>query len=363
MGINPRRFLWPLPEHLLCPSCKTTLDDAAYICEGRHIFCSPCLIEKGYCGKCEGSALCFKSATEIIEELGEYWVRCIDPKCSWAGPLKDEKAHCSACEFRLVLCELCGHPMRHNERADHLSKTCPETRTVCERGGENCGGVGRGIFYRKDSAIHDSVCAKFACRIPGCPTRTSLADLTAHESTCFAIRRGIVSCHQSALGHQNDAKIHHANASLLTNLLSELPLTSFKSKSDQDLVVKAKSLYPRPLEYPVSSEYLLRSLPPQVPITPITPAQSTGGGGAGGFDSQHGFNSIHPSSDRSMSQPASSASLAAGLSHGSVEVESPGLDLANEEGEEGSALKKRKLGKVGTGELKEEPSRQVSFSA
>jgi hypothetical protein len=65
------------------------------------------------------------------------------------------------CDFRVVVCELCQGSMRHNERAKHLSQVCPETRVVCCRGGENCGGNGRGIFYRKNSSDHDNICSNY----------------------------------------------------------------------------------------------------------------------------------------------------------------------------------------------------------
>ncbi|GAA5964748.1 hypothetical protein JCM3765_002542 [Sporobolomyces pararoseus] len=185
--------------------------------------------------------------------------------------------------------------------------------------------------------------------------RERTARLSSHEATCVQLRRGVVSCHQLALSHQHSSKIHHANASLLTTLLFELPTASFASKSDKELVV-----YPQALDYPVPSEHLIRSLPPQVPITPITPAQSDGGGG-GGTDSHQKLNAIQLPAARSMSRPSSSTSLTETASTNSVKADYPAADIEGQDGEQ-SALRKRKLGKVGIEEAKEERPRHVSCS-
>ncbi|GAA5849256.1 hypothetical protein JCM3766R1_002313 [Sporobolomyces carnicolor] len=277
MGINPRRFLWELPQHLLCPTCKTTLDEGVFVCESRHAFCKPCLYEKGSCPICAGNSLSLHPATDIIDEVGEHWVRCIDPKCSWIGAAKDEKAHTAICEHRVVLCQLCQVPMRQHELAGHLGKVCPEARVVCDHGGEDCGGTGKGIFRRRDGSVHDALCSKFACRLTGCTTRTSLANLAAHEAECLQLRQALVSASQLVGHHQNACKIHHANATVLVDVLAKISRTwpSSINEKEQALIGRATALYPKILELPFASDFVLQpgaATSTRVPLTPVTPS-------------------------------------------------------------------------------------------
>ncbi|GAA5894681.1 uncharacterized protein JCM6883_002176 [Sporobolomyces salmoneus] len=275
MGISPRRFLYTLPPHLLCPTCETTLDEGVSVCKARHVFCPPCLEQAGCCSICHETSPNFEPASETIAAVGEQWLRCIDPLCDWVGAQKAEKAHSALCEYRVVLCNLCQTAMRHHELADHLSQVCPEAVTVCEHGGEDCGGQGKGVYYRKDVALHDSICSRFACRLNGCKTRTSLSNLAIHERECFQLRQALFSAAHLLKSQQTAAATHHANASALTAIVCKLPRSTLTS-GEQQFFDQAIALYPQAVNHSTNSELRLESgsvLVAQTPITPITPSK------------------------------------------------------------------------------------------
>jgi hypothetical protein len=147
-------------------------------------------------------------------------------------------------------------------------------------------------------------------------------------------------------------RIHHANASLLAEILSKIPCSASTIKTDQDLITKSKILYPQVLQFPVFSEFLLDSLPRPTtatePITPITP--TSGGVGGGGEDGpvETETNALKPtrrssrSANRSISQPLITSDLATRhFDDHNEDVSSKGV--VEEEKSQGSVSKKRKL--------------------
>ncbi|GAA5873383.1 hypothetical protein JCM16303_001110 [Sporobolomyces ruberrimus] len=314
--MDPRRFIWSLPEHLVCPGCKMALEEGVYACQVGHAACRACLEKKGECLTCREPVPKdseFEPATDLIEMIGEYWIRCGESKCRWAGPAKDEKAHRSTCGFRSSLCEGCGSSLVESERLNHFLKECPETRVTCPRGGKDCGGVGRGSCKRKDAFEHDSVCANFSCRLKNCPTRTTLENLSSHEPACHALRHALSSAIQSSSYFQHFSNIHHANASRLSHVLSQLSNSSTLNPNEHYDVVRSKVLHPRLLDYPVESEFLIVPGVPSTttstmmakgPITPITPGTGGNEGGGGG-----GGNVSTGASSQSVSSSFSSTTL------------------------------------------------------
>ncbi|GAA5853908.1 hypothetical protein JCM5353_008652 [Sporobolomyces roseus] len=275
MGLSPLRFVWTLPDELLCPVCKGVLDDAVYVdtCQDQHPVCPACLQKRlatpqGLsCPVCsdsvEGTSIFIASDTRKV--VGEHLIRCVESRCSWVGPQHSEQDHKSACEFRQIPCAFCHQVLPHDDMFVHL-QNCAEATVQCGYGGKDCGGKDRGVFRRNESELHTLFCTNLPCSTPGCKTRSTLANIREHQTQCLEVRRYIFRL-------EHTSKIHHSNASLLATFvhrLADSPVISTIEGGSQ-WVKLAKTLYPDPLKYGGENDGTLGALPSGVSVKSIQP--------------------------------------------------------------------------------------------
>ncbi|TNY24177.1 hypothetical protein DMC30DRAFT_435541 [Rhodotorula diobovata] len=123
-------------------------------------------------------------------KLKQYTFSCrhADAGCSWKGKVTKENEHATKlCRFRFLTCLACGEQYRAGFRNEHLD-VCSGAIVVCPHGGRDClGPRDSGTYARRDANKHaNELCPNKPCgNLPFCRTRTTAANLLAHEAACI----------------------------------------------------------------------------------------------------------------------------------------------------------------------------------
>ncbi|GAA5892334.1 hypothetical protein JCM8208_001514 [Rhodotorula glutinis] len=189
-GVDPARFTTPFPEYLRCARCKYVALPPRVICADEHLLCVPCLGDAREenpfptCPSCRKRIRKNAPASCILERaIDSFMYTCKRSDCDWTGSIYDYSPHVrDECLFRPIPCRVCDHAVRFKDEADHIQKRCPLAvvkcpRRLCSSGGE---------IPRNEFAAHEKVCSMERCVVAGCPTRTTKANMPAHEAACMA---------------------------------------------------------------------------------------------------------------------------------------------------------------------------------
>ncbi|BGP05173.1 hypothetical protein OF846_000975 [Rhodotorula toruloides] len=219
MGLGVERFTTQLPEHLHCFVCLDVSYPPVIVCALEHQMCESCATElrksssKGKCPMCAQTMLDPVRTSGVLKRaIEDYEVTCRYTGCKWVGCLLDEPTHAKSCDFREIPCALCKTPYQHSRSVQHML-VCPEEVVLCPQGGKRCARKKRCELEKHLSDF----CGQWQCRVvQGCDTRTSLANLPAHEKTCADAAARIAKL-EEALSERNETL-----ATILTELRAKL---------------------------------------------------------------------------------------------------------------------------------------------
>ncbi|BGO98350.1 hypothetical protein NBRC10513v2_002745 [Rhodotorula toruloides] len=236
MGLGVERFTTPLPEHLHCFVCLDVSYPPVIVCALEHQMCESCATElrksssKGRCPMCAKTMLDPVRTSGVLKRaIEDYKVTCRYTGCKWVGCLLDEPTHAESCDFREIPCALCKTPYAHSRSAEHMA-VCPEEFVACPQGGKRCPRKKR---CELDKHLSD-YCGQWQCRVvQSCNTRTTFANLPAHEKGCADSTARIAKLEQ-ALSQRNET---------LTTILAEL-------RAKLDSLDPAKHASPTSFDWP-----------------------------------------------------------------------------------------------------------------
>ncbi|BGO88736.1 hypothetical protein JCM10020v2_000354 [Rhodotorula toruloides] len=170
MGIPLDRFKfsWEVQDFVKCAGCRQVAYEPYFICPNEHVKCAACIQPP---------------AAPIVGAVAA------PPP---AGPVA---ANCGVCS-RALLAQPRPSPLLkrtieartiiYSQLSTHYD-TCPEKKIECPQGGKICGGrASHGFRKRRLMPKHlETECAQWKCRATkGCPTKTTSANLEAHEKAC-----------------------------------------------------------------------------------------------------------------------------------------------------------------------------------
>uniref|UniRef100_A0A0G4IC22 RING-type domain-containing protein n=1 Tax=Chromera velia CCMP2878 TaxID=1169474 RepID=A0A0G4IC22_9ALVE len=202
-----------LAENVLCAICHDFLEDVVETnCQGRHVFCRPCihrvLRRRQTCPTCRGVFSKLEVANSMIRNLIEQikW-KCLNHEkgCSFTGTKKDLEKHLeeeceeqesecpfegctvmkrrtkmldhkNTCRFRLVSCTHCTKQLPFNGMTAHLE--------VCKRFPVDCPNACGKKLPRGEIGKHQaSECAEetVCCFVPGCGEKRKRKEMDTHE--------------------------------------------------------------------------------------------------------------------------------------------------------------------------------------
>ncbi|GAA6032759.1 hypothetical protein NBRC10512_005185 [Rhodotorula toruloides] len=156
MGLAVERFVTSIPEHLLCFVCMDVSYPPVVVCAVEHHM-----------------AMLMPAVQSAVlkRAIEDYKYTCRHCACDWVGCLLDERKHAETCTFRDTPCTI---------EPDHVA-VCARKLIPCPEGGPLCPEK-----RRSEMRKHlDEECAQWRCRVvAGCNTRSTLANLAAHEQGC-----------------------------------------------------------------------------------------------------------------------------------------------------------------------------------
>ena len=193
------KFVDVPPSDIVCSICKLVAREPRQMeCCGK-VFCKEC-IERTWnsskiCPCCHQSGNCF------IDHRGERQIKslkvvCSNEKngCKWVGTLEELDAHCSYCEFALVVCPNlgCSKMFVKENLEKHMEKECIFKRHRCPY----CRKFGS---YDEIKAKHPEECPLMKVPCPnGCDDASIIrCNVDAHRSTC---PKENIDCHYSKVG-------------------------------------------------------------------------------------------------------------------------------------------------------------------
>uniref|UniRef100_A0A0K3CDT1 BY PROTMAP: gi/472585916/gb/EMS23458.1/ zinc finger, TRAF-type domain containing protein [Rhodosporidium toruloides NP11] n=1 Tax=Rhodotorula toruloides TaxID=5286 RepID=A0A0K3CDT1_RHOTO len=183
MGIPLDRFKfsWEVQDFVKCAGCRQVAYEPYFICPNEHVKCAACIQPP---------------AAPVVGAA---------PAPPPAGPVA---TNCSVCS-RAILAQPRLSPLLkrtietrtviYSQLSTHYD-TCPEKKIECPQGGKDCGGrSSHGFRKRRLMPKHlETECAQWKCRATqGCPTKTTSANLDAHEKACRVANAKIAQLEQS----------------------------------------------------------------------------------------------------------------------------------------------------------------------
>ncbi|BGO88735.1 hypothetical protein NBRC10512_005182 [Rhodotorula toruloides] len=249
MGFDLDRFVKKVPEYLHCPVCLEAAYPSVLVCWSEHALCATCAdrlvkAQSFACPTCrQGMVFPLRPSLLMNRAVEDYKIRCANDGCPWTGSVANDQQHSSGCQHRKVPCKACKTLYKVSQRTEHL-QVCPEQMIECPQGGKDCGGLKAGGMRRRRLMQQhlDTECAQWQCSaVPGCRTKTTLANLDEHEQGCRAAYDEIL---QLKLTIEENAKLADQRA---TNKALDLTASSdeeekvFPSSSDtEDLLPQAE---------------------------------------------------------------------------------------------------------------------------
>ncbi|GAA5933334.1 hypothetical protein JCM3775_000657 [Rhodotorula graminis] len=167
LGFDPANFTTPVPDYLLCVRCNNVAVPPRVICAKEHLNCSTCYDDAranhphASCPACHKHVRKNAPRSAIIERA----IRTLE-----------------CCPYRRIWCRVCAQAVVSKDEDIHIEKHCRMVFVECPRRPCPAGGKMR----RHKFAAHEKVCSMEICVVAGCPTRTTKANMPAHEAACMA---------------------------------------------------------------------------------------------------------------------------------------------------------------------------------
>ncbi|BGO98347.1 hypothetical protein NBRC10513v2_002742 [Rhodotorula toruloides] len=194
MGVDLERFVKDVPEYLHCPVCLEAACPPILVCWAEHALCETCAdrlvkAQSLFCPTCrQGMVFPLRPSLLMKRAVEDYKIQCTNDGCPWTGSVANDQQHSSGCQHRKVPCKACKTLYKVSQRDAHL-QVCPEKMIECPQGGKDCGGLRSGGMRRRRLMQQhlNTECAQWQCSaVPGCRTKTTLANLDEHEQGCRA---------------------------------------------------------------------------------------------------------------------------------------------------------------------------------
>ncbi|BGP29242.1 hypothetical protein JCM10296v2_000980 [Rhodotorula toruloides] len=238
MGFDLDRFVKNVPEYLHCPVCLEAAYPSVLVCWSEHALCATCAdrlvkAKSLFCPTCrQGMVFPLRPSLLMKRAVEDYKIRCANDGCPWTGSVANDQQHSSGCQHRKVPCKACKTLYKLSQRNEHL-EVCPEKMIECPQGGKDCGGLKSGGMRRRRLMQQhlNTESAQWHCfAVPGCRTKTTLANLDEHEQGCRAAYDEILQLK----AHDDDEEKDFPSSSDTEDLLpqAEGPVAS-TSKADE----------------------------------------------------------------------------------------------------------------------------------
>ncbi|BGO98349.1 hypothetical protein NBRC10513v2_002744 [Rhodotorula toruloides] len=218
MGIPLDRFKfsWEVQDFVKCAGCRQVAYEPYFICPNEHVKCAACIQPPAApvvgaapapppagpvatnCSVCSRAILAQPRLSPLLKRTIET-LKCKNEGCSWTGSITEDAQHGTVCTFRPTPCPCCSRTVIYSQLSTHYD-TCPEKKIECPQGGKDCGGrSSHGFRKRRLMPKHlETECAQWKCRATqGCPTKTTSANLDAHEKACRVANAKIAQLEQS----------------------------------------------------------------------------------------------------------------------------------------------------------------------